>query len=63
VHRAAFAPELVEEAVGGVGGSDGGLRPATQLVARLLTSALASAASDRLETEDAALLLLDAPRP
>jgi AraC family transcriptional regulator len=56
----AFAPELVEEAVGDVGGRDGDLRPATQLGARLLTSALASGVSDRLETEDAALLLLDA---
>jgi AraC family transcriptional regulator len=56
----AFAPELMEEAVGGVGGRDGGLRPATHLGARLLTSALASGASDRLETEEAALLLLDA---
>jgi AraC family transcriptional regulator len=55
-----FAPELLEEALGGVGGRDGGLRPATQLGAHLLTSALASGASDRLETEDAALLLLDA---
>jgi AraC family transcriptional regulator len=56
----AFAPALVEEALGGVGGRDGGVRPRTQLGARLLTNALTNRTSDRLEVEDAALLLLDA---
>jgi AraC family transcriptional regulator len=56
----AFAPELVEEAFGGVGGRDGCPPPGTQLAARLLANALAHGVSDRLETEDAALLLLDA---
>jgi AraC-like DNA-binding protein len=56
----AFAPELVEEALGGVGGRDGGTRPTTQLGAHLLTSALAGGVCDRLEADDAALLLLDA---
>lgn len=55
-----FAPELVEEALGDVDGRHGGVRPGTQLSARLFTSKLANGPSDRLEVEDTAVLLLDA---
>jgi AraC family transcriptional regulator len=56
----AFPPALMDEALGGVGGRAGGVRPGTQLGARLLTNALTNRTRDPLEVEDSALLLLDA---
>ena len=53
-----FAPALVEEAVGGVAGRVGQLQPRQQLAARIVTHALAESKLDRLEAEDATLLLL-----
>jgi AraC-like DNA-binding protein len=57
----AFAPELLEQALGSVHGREGGIRPSTQLGAWVFTSALAPRDSplDRLEIDEAALRLLD----
>ena len=54
----AFAPELLEEAIGSLGGRIGQLRPSHQLAARLVTAALAASEFDELEAEEATLLLL-----
>jgi AraC family transcriptional regulator len=59
----AFAPELLEESLGGLGGRVAQLRPRQQLVACLLTRAFAGPGLDRLEADDAALLLLAALAP
>jgi AraC family transcriptional regulator len=59
----AFAPELLEDAIGGVGGRAAQLRPRAQFAARLFTRALARPEPDQLEGEDAALLLLASLAP
>jgi AraC family transcriptional regulator len=51
-------PHLVEEAIGGVGGRVGRLRPRDQLAIYLVTRALRDRDPDRLEAEDATFLLL-----
>lgn len=59
----AFAPHLVEEAFGDVGGRIGQLQPRHQLVARLLTATLAASELEQFEAEEALLLLLALLRP
>ena len=56
----AFAPELLDQALRPETARHGRLRPTTQLGVRLLTSALSGDGVDRLQAEEAALLLLDA---
>jgi AraC family transcriptional regulator len=55
----AFAPDLVEEALGALPPADGTLRPATQRRVALLTARLRRGAG-ALEADEGALLLLDA---
>src|SRR5439155_81056 len=51
-------PHLVEEAIGGVGGRLGSLRPRDHLAICLVTRALRDRDPDQLEAEDATFLLL-----
>lgn len=53
-----FAPQLLEESLGGLGGRVAQLRPRHQLAASLVTGALADSGFDQLEAEEATLLLL-----
>ena len=53
----AFAPELLDQALRPETARHGRLRPTTQLGVRLLTSALSGDGVDRLQAEEAALLL------
>ena len=55
-----FAPDVLEDALGGDGGRIGALDAATQLAVHVLRRALANDAVDPLEAEEAALLLLEA---
>lgn len=59
----AFAPELLEEAIGDVEGRIAEFRPRDQLVASLVTNALRESEPARLEAEDATLLLLGSLAP
>src|SRR5437867_7561352 len=54
----AFPPDLVEDALGGVGGRLGNLRPRDHLVVCVVTRALRDAGQDQLEAEEATLSLL-----
>jgi len=53
-------PDLLEQAVGGVDGRSGTLRPRDHLATCLVTRALRDRSADRLEVEDASLLLVAA---
>jgi AraC family transcriptional regulator len=57
------APDLLEDAIGGTGGRVGSLRPRNHLAVCLLTRALSAGELDRLEAEDASLLLLASLSP
>jgi AraC family transcriptional regulator len=58
-----FAPQLLEEAIGGVRGRVAELRPREQLAACLVARTLSESERDQLEVEEAALLLLASLAP
>jgi AraC family transcriptional regulator len=59
----AFAPQLLEDAIGGVGGRVASLLPSAQLAACVVTSALSEREPDQLEAEEATLFLLASLAP
>src|SRR6266540_6255373 len=54
----ALRPDLVEDAIGGVEGRVGSLRPRDHLAVRVVDRALRAAGPDQLEAEEGTLLLL-----
>ncbi len=56
-------PDLLEDAIGGVGGRVGSLRPRDRLAVCLVTRALTEGEPDQLEAEDMSLLLLSSLSP